>query len=52
MESVSDIKISLAPSVANLDDIVVTGYTTQKVKEITGSVAIVSPKDLKAVAEK
>ena len=43
------LKITLQPIVTNLDDVVVTGYTTQKVKEITGSVAVVKPKDLIAV---
>jgi TonB-dependent starch-binding outer membrane protein SusC len=33
----------------NLDETIVTGYTSQKVKEITGSVASVKPKDLLAV---
>jgi TonB-dependent starch-binding outer membrane protein SusC len=38
--------VSLSESIINLDEIVVTGYTSQKVKEITGSVAVVKPKDL------
>ena len=41
--------ISLSQSAINLDEIVVTGYTSQRVKDITGSVAIVKPKDLIAV---
>ena len=45
----TNLKISLAETVINLDEIVVTGYTSQKVKEITGSVAIVKPKDLTAI---
>src|SRR6266498_1551449 len=43
------LKISLYESIANLDEIIVTGYTSQKIKEITGSVAVVKPKDLTAV---
>ncbi len=43
------LKIILHATVVTLDDIVVTGYTTQKVKEITGSVAVIKPKDLIAV---
>ena len=43
------LKISLTLSVNDLDEVVVTGYTSQKIKEITGSVAIVKPKDLTAV---
>ena len=45
----SFLKISLSESITNLDEIVVLGYTSQKVKEITGSVAIVKPKDLTSV---
>ena len=40
------LQISLTPSVVNLDEVVVTGYTEQKVKEITGSISVVKPKDL------
>ncbi len=43
------INISLEESIVSLDEVVVTGYTTQKVKEITGSVSIVKPKELVAV---
>ena len=42
-------KISLTLSVNDLDQVVVTGYTSQKIKAITGSVAVVKPKDLIAV---
>ena len=45
----TSLKISLTQSVVQLDDLVVTGYISQKIKEITGSVAIVKPKDLIAV---
>ena len=42
----TSLKISLSESVVNLEEVFVTGYSAQKVKEITGSVAIVKPKDL------
>ena len=42
-------KISLTLTVNDLDQVVVTGYTSQKIKEITGSVAVVRSKDLIAV---
>ena len=35
------LKITLQTTTVSLDDIILTGYTTQKIKEITGSVAIV-----------
>src|SRR4030095_4071536 len=40
------INATMATATNNLDEVVVTGYTSQKVKEITGSVAVVKPKDL------
>ena len=45
----TDLKISLLESAVNLDEVVVTGYSSQTVKEITGSVAVVKPKDLTAI---
>jgi TonB-linked SusC/RagA family outer membrane protein len=45
----SFLQIALRPSLVNLDEVIVTGYTAQKVREITGSVAVVKPKDLVAV---
>jgi TonB-dependent starch-binding outer membrane protein SusC len=39
--------ISLTVSTTSLNDIVVTGYTAQKKKEITGAVSIVNMKDVK-----
>lgn len=38
----------VARASGGLDEIVVTGYTTQKKKDIIGAVAVVSPKDLLA----
>jgi len=45
--SVGDVVLSL--SATSLNDVVVTGYTAQRKKEITGSVAVVSIKDMKSV---
>ena len=45
----TSLKISLALSFNDLDQVIVTGYTSQKVKDITGSVAVVKPKDLTAI---
>ncbi len=44
---VADIK--LAETTSSLDEIVVTGYTAQKKKDITGAVAVVDVKNLKAI---
>jgi TonB-dependent SusC/RagA subfamily outer membrane receptor len=43
------VEVFLSELLANLDEVVVTGYTSQKIKEITGSVAVVKTKDLVAV---
>ena len=45
----SSIKVSLTEESSQLNEIVVTGYTAQKRKEITGNVSVVSVKDMKAV---
>jgi TonB-linked SusC/RagA family outer membrane protein len=45
----TNLKITLQATVVSLDEVVLTGYTSQKVKEITGSVAIVKPKDITAI---
>jgi len=45
----TNLKIILSLSVNELDQVVVTGYTSQRIKEIAGSVASVKPKDLIAV---
>ena len=49
LDNETSLKISLYESIANLDEIIVTGYTSQKIKEITGSVSVVKPKELVAV---
>jgi len=43
------VAVVLKEKVSSLDEIVVTGYTAQKKKSLTGSVAVVNVKDLKAV---
>jgi TonB-dependent starch-binding outer membrane protein SusC len=45
--SVGDIMLST--STTSLNDVVVTGYTTQKKKELTGAVAVVNVKDMKNI---
>lgn len=42
----STINVSLEEAASSLNEIVVTGYTTQKKKDITGAVSIVNVKDL------
>jgi TonB-dependent starch-binding outer membrane protein SusC len=41
--------LTLNTSTSTLNDIVVTGYTAQKKKDITGAVAVVDIKDMKSV---
>ncbi len=43
------VNVSLTESTSSLDEIVVTGYTTQKKKDITGSVATVNVNDAKKI---
>ncbi|HVS98135.1 MAG TPA: TonB-dependent receptor [Puia sp.] len=45
--TLGDIEMKL--SVSSLNEIVVTGYSTQKKKDITGSVAVVDVKEMKAI---
>ncbi|GAC1441872.1 MAG: TonB-dependent receptor [Sediminibacterium sp.] len=40
--------ILLTPSISTLNDVVITGYSTQRKKDITGSVAVVNVANLKA----
>jgi TonB-linked SusC/RagA family outer membrane protein len=47
----SIINVSLRQLLANLDEVVVTGYVTEKVKNIAGSVSIVKPKELTEVPD-
>ena len=43
------INVNLSQSANDLNEVVVTGYMSEKVKDISGSVAVVRPKDLVAV---
>ncbi|MEP7107136.1 MAG: TonB-dependent receptor [Ferruginibacter sp.] len=45
----SNIVITLSTLTSSLNEVVVTGYTSQRKKDITGSVVVVNVKDLKAV---
>jgi TonB-linked SusC/RagA family outer membrane protein len=45
------LNVSLSKFIGDLDEVVVTGYTAQKVKEITGSVSIVNAKDITSVPD-
>ncbi|MDR2804095.1 MAG: TonB-dependent receptor [Dysgonamonadaceae bacterium] len=42
----TDIRISLTPSVSELDEIVVVGYGAQKKAHLTGAVATIAPSDI------
>jgi TonB-dependent starch-binding outer membrane protein SusC len=41
--------VMLSTSTTSLNDVVVTGYTTQKKKDLTGAVAVVNVKDMKSI---
>ena len=47
--SAGSVTVSLTETTSSLDEIVVTGYTTQKKKDITGSVAVVDVADAKKI---
>lgn len=49
VSSVSSTDVILKEKTYSLDEIVVTGYSVQKKKEITGAVSVVNVKDLNAV---
>jgi len=44
----SAMSITLASTLSNLEEVVVTGYTAQRKKDITGAVAVVNVKDMTA----
>ncbi|MGK7391673.1 MAG: SusC/RagA family TonB-linked outer membrane protein [Candidatus Cyclobacteriaceae bacterium M2_1C_046] len=46
----SVIDVQMEENVLALSEVVVTGYTTQRKKDITGAVSVVEPEELKAVA--
>lgn len=45
----NNVSVNLKSRITTLNDVVVTGYGSQKKKDITGSVAVVNVKDLKQV---
>ena len=45
----NNISITLMPSAANLNEVVVTGYTTQRKKDITGAVSVIKVDELKSI---
>ena len=47
VSSKSAVAVSMKEKTSSLDEIVVTGYTAQKKKDITGAVAVVNVKELK-----
>ena len=47
--SSGNVSVTLTESTSSLDEIVVTGYTAQKKKDLTGSVAVVNVSNLKSV---
>ena len=47
--SQSDIRLTLAEDVANLSEVIVTGYGTQSKRDITGAVATIQAKDLQSI---
>lgn len=49
LTSGNNISATLKTATSNLNEIVVTGYTAQKKKDITGSVSVVNVRDMKAV---
>jgi hypothetical protein len=49
ISGVSSVKVSLKERQNSLNEVVVTGYSAQRKKDITGSVSVVNVKDLKAV---
>ncbi|MDO1446036.1 TonB-dependent receptor [Rhodocytophaga aerolata] len=46
----SSVDVQLAGDVKALQEVVVTGYTTQQKKDLTSAIAVVSPKELLSVA--
>lgn len=46
--STNTISIELQQDISSLQDVVVTGYSTQRVKDLTGSVAVVNVAELKS----
>ena len=51
VKTASGMKIQLKEDAKELNEVVVTGYTTQRKADLTGSVAVVNTKDLKTTAD-
>ena len=51
VKAASGMKITLQEDANDLQEVVVTGYTTQKKADLTGSVAVVSTKNLKTTSD-
>jgi TonB-linked SusC/RagA family outer membrane protein len=49
ISGVNNINVSLSPSATNLNEVIVTGYTSQLKKDITGAVATVNVTDAKKI---
>jgi TonB-linked SusC/RagA family outer membrane protein len=49
VSSTNNVNVTLQERASSLDEIVVTGYSSQKKKDITGAVAVVNVKDLNSV---
>ncbi|HEY4323995.1 MAG TPA: TonB-dependent receptor [Mucilaginibacter sp.] len=45
----TQIDVSLTPLAGNLNEVVVVGYTTQRKKDLTGAVSVISSKDINAI---
>jgi len=50
VSKLSEVDVTLASVVSTLNEVVVTGYTAQKKKDITGAVSIIKPTELTKVA--
>ncbi|MDD5788608.1 MAG: TonB-dependent receptor plug domain-containing protein, partial [Bacteroidales bacterium] len=51
VDAAQGMKITLKEDALNLQEVVVTGYTTQRKADLTGSVAVVQTKDLKTSSD-
>jgi outer membrane receptor for Fe3+-dicitrate len=47
-QSTTTVNVTLATTMSDLDEVIVTGYTAQRKKDVTGAVAVVNVKDMTA----
>jgi TonB-linked SusC/RagA family outer membrane protein len=47
-QSTTTVNVTLASTMSDLDEVIVTGYTAQRKKDVTGAVAVVNVKDMTA----